>query len=450
VIKRNVGQIKKTLWTDNPDGEPIDVITLRDERDEGADVERIIRENVDRGLSFNQVAVLFRTNAQSLSIEDALRRKGIPYTVVGGVSFYQRLEIKDAVSYLRLLVNPRDDESFLRAVNRPARGIGDVTVRRLKTAAETEGRNLLEMAEQADRVPDLTVRARKSLRAFAADVARWRGLLEDGRLADAARDVLTESGLLVALHDEGTTESMSRWENVQRLLSHIAEYADDHPEASLDKYLQDVSLASDVDSYDNAEDRVTLMTIHSAKGLEFDVVIVPGMEEGLFPVGQSAADQDELEEERRLFYVAVTRARQRLYLTNCERRYRFGELSYPSPSRFLSEIGDQYLRFNSTSPRRRSMPGPGAAQVRRSRKRTPGETAPQEHRSFVPDPEPDDDYSQVERPLQIGTVVAHDQFGRGRVVSLQGSGEKTRIEVQFPDVGKKRLMLKFARLKVVE
>lgn len=452
VIKQNKSQIAKTLWTENEMGEPIKVITLRDERDEGTEVVRIVTKESERGVPLNEIAVLYRINSQSLSIEDALRRASIPYTLVGGVAFYQRAEVKDALAYLRLIINPKDDESFNRAVNRPARGIGEVTLRRLRTAAENRSRSLLEMARAAEEIPDLTARGASGLKDFAQMIDKRRNELLDHELPEVARLTLVESGLLASFKDEGTPEAMARWDNVQRLLSHIAEYAEANPEATLDGYLQEISLVTDLDNYEQGDQRVTLMTIHSAKGLEYSVVIVPGLEEGLFPIGQTAGDQDDLEEERRLFYVAVTRAKEKLFLTNCERRYRFGELSYPTPSRFLNEIGDEHLEFNATAPRRSDVAayarGAASRPARRPATDWPQES-PTEGSDWTPDAIPDDDYSQIPTTLQVGALVEHDAFGRGRVEAIAGQGDKSRVTVRFQTVGKKQLVLKFARLRIV-
>ena len=459
VIKRNRGQLEKTLWTENPEGEKIRVITLRDERDEGSEVVKIVKRERDRGLSLGEIAVLYRTNSQSLSIEDALRRANIPYSLVGGVSFYQRAEVKDSLSYLRLLVNERDDESFLRAVNRPARGIGEVTLRRLRASAEGKGRTFLEAARAADEVPDLMARATNALTSFAGMIDRWGNALGDAPLPEITRMVLTESGLLRSYKDEGTPEAIARWDNVQRLLSHVAEYHEQNPEGTLDEYLQEISLLSDLDNYEGEEERVTMMTIHSAKGLEFKIVILPGLEEGLFPVGQTGADQEELEEERRLFYVAVTRAKERLFISNCERRYRFGELSYPTPSRFLNEIGDEHLEFDSTAPRRREGSTRGesgrswgrSSGVRTSsRARSRPRRREEEKSEWTPDPIPDDDYSQIPRTLTKGATVEHVTFGRGTVESITGEGDRAKASVRFETVGRKQLVLKFAKLRIVD
>ncbi len=458
VIKRNRGQLEKTLWTDNPEGEKIRVITLRDERDEGSEVVKIVRAHRDRGVPLSEIAVLYRTNSQSLSIEDALRRANIPYALVGGVAFYQRAEVKDALAYLRLLVNARDDESFLRSVNRPARGIGEVTLRRLRAAAENDEKTLLERARDAETVADLTPRATNALNSFAQMIDRWSNAMSDAPLPEVARMVLAESGLLRSYKDEGTPEAIARWDNVQRLLSHIAEYHERLPEGTLDEYLQEISLISDLDNYTGDEERVTMMTIHSAKGLEYRVVVIPGMEEGLFPVGQTASDVEELEEERRLFYVAVTRAKERLYMTNCERRYRFGELSYPTPSRFLNEISDEHLEFDATAPRRAESASRfdaarrwGGSAGSGTQKRRPARRQEPEQSEWTPDPEPSDDYSQIpQETLRIGALVEHEKFGRGLVESITGEGDRAKAAVRFESVGRKQLVLKFAKLRPVE
>ncbi len=478
VIKRNRSQIEKDLWTENPEGEKIRVLTLRDERDEGSEVVRVIERERDRGVPLSEIAALYRTNSQSLSIEDAMRRANIPYALVGGVAFYQRAEVKDALAYLRLLVNPRDDESFLRSVNRPARGIGEVTLRRLRASATGRNETLLQAAALPEEVVDLTPRARKGLSGFAAMVERWSGLLGEVDVAEIARMVVTESGLLQAFQDEGTPEAIARWDNVQRLLSHVAEYAERQPEGTLDEYLQEISLLSDLDNHVETDERVTLMTIHAAKGLEFRVVFLPGLEEGLFPIGQTGSDPDELEEERRLFYVAVTRAKERLYMSNCERRYRFGELSYPTASRFLNEIDDEHLEFNAMAtgrstagrgmsghradgrqvaseggtgrvPSQRRRPNPWAADSDSGASASKSRSKPDAESAWAPDPIPEDDYSQIPRSLEVGATVEHSVFGRGLVESLVGSGDKARAAVRFESVGRKQLVLKFAGLRVV-
>ncbi|HVK39563.1 MAG TPA: UvrD-helicase domain-containing protein [Candidatus Kapabacteria bacterium] len=447
VIRQNRMQIPKSLWTDNDEGEKIKVLTLRDEREEGEEVARIIQRHQRQGRPLGEIAVLYRTNSQSLSIEDGLRRANIPYGIVGSVAFYRRREVKDALAYLRLLVNERDDESFLRAVNTPARGVGEVSVRRLRHHATEHGLSLFEAARRAERISDLGTRVAHVLHGFTEMLDKYRGHLGDMSPAELSRTVLSESGLLQAFKDENTPEALARWDNVQRILSHIAEYSDNTSDGSLDQYLQEISLLSEVDQFDPTIERVTLMTVHSAKGLEYDVVLVTGLEEGLFPVGNSAQEQEDLEEERRLFYVAITRARRHLYFVNCERRYRFGELSYPTPSRFLNEISDHLLEFNATAPpASRSRPSGegflGGGTTRRERTRPAAiDTESQEM--------PADDYSQVPRALQVGSRVAHATFGVGKVEAVVGSGDKTKITVRFEGIGRKQLMLKFANLQVL-
>ncbi len=451
VIKNNRQRIDKTLWTDNLHGEKVRVLTLRDEREEGEEVVRLLQREARDGVSLNDIAVLYRTNSQSLSIEDGLRRANIPYGLVGGVAFYRRKEVKDALAYMRLVVNERDDESFSRAVNTPARGVGETTMKRLRHYATSQGIPLLAAARNPERVPELTPRVGNVLGKFAEMLDMYRNHLGDMPPAELVRTLLSESGLLQSYKDEGTPEAIARWDNVQRILSHIAEFTEANPDVTLDQYLQEISLLSDSDSYDAAAERVTLMTIHSAKGLEFRVVVVVGLEEGLFPVGNSAQMEDDLEEERRLFYVAVTRAKERLYLTNCERRYRFGELSYPTPSRFLNEIRDEFLEFNTTAPAKPSLgaygahsgrPGGGRQENRNWNVRRLEEQPP------AP-PEFDDDYSQTPKTLQIGARVFHASFGEGRIEAIAGAGDKTKLTVRFDKAGRKQLMLKFANLRLM-
>ncbi|MEP7219365.1 MAG: UvrD-helicase domain-containing protein [Bacteroidota bacterium] len=449
VIKNNRQRIDKTLWTENQEGEKVRVITLRDEREEGEEIVRMTQKEVRTGKTLNDIAVLYRTNSQSLSIEDALRRSNIPYGLVGGVAFYRRKEVKDALSYLRLVVNDRDDESFGRAVNTPARGIGETTMKRLRYFATQHGMSLMAAARNPERVPELTPRVGNMLSKFAGMIDLYRNHVGDMTPAELARTLLAESGLLQSFKDEGTPEAIARWDNVQRILSHIAEYTEGNREVTLDQYLQEISLLSEADSYDSSSERVTLMTIHSAKGLEFRVVIVAGLEEGLFPVGNSSQQQEDLEEERRLFYVAVTRAKEVLYLTNCERRYRFGELSYPTPSRFLNEIRDELLEFNATAPPRPA-PGrygyegtlPSAGGARRAGPK-PKEPELIDHQDFP------DDFSQTPKTLQVGSNVFHAVFGRGKVEAMVGKGDKTKLTVRFETAGRKQLMLKFANLRIV-
>ncbi len=470
VIRNNRRRIDKTLWTDNQDGERVRVLTVRDEREEGEEVVKIVERLRREGMSLNDLAVLYRTNSQSLSVEDALRRANIPYGLVGGVAFYRRKEVKDALAYMRLVVNERDDESFLRAVNTPARGVGETSMKRLRVFAQSRGISLMETARHPERVPDLTPRVGVVLTKFAAMIDLYRNHLADMPPAELVRTLLSESGLLESYRDEGTPEAVARWDNVQRILSHVAEYTEANPEADLALYLQEISLMSDADSYDSAAERVTLMTIHSAKGLEFRGVVVVGLEEGLFPLGNSAQQEEDLEEERRLFYVAVTRAKERLYLTNAERRYRFGELSYPTPSRFLNEVRDELLEYDATAPPRPAsssfslgtMRGaraggsrPWSAQRDTARQR-PEESPAGDRRAETPIPEPGfepqvspDDYSQTPRTLQVGTRVVHPTFGPGKVEAIVGSGERTKLTVRFDGVGRKQLMLKFANLRLM-
>jgi len=441
VIRNNRNRIDKTLWTDNDQGEKVSIVTSRDEREEGEEVVKITRRGVSDGIPLSEIAVLYRTNSQSLSIEDALRRANIPYGLLGGVAFYRRKEVKDAMAYLRLAVNSRDDEAFARAVNTPARGFGETSMKRLRSYAEHNGLSLVAAARTPENIEGVTPRVGNVLAGFVAMLDRAHDAAPGDGASHIAQRLLSESGLFESYRAEGTPEALARWDNVQRILSHIAEFSEGRPEAGLDEYLQEIALVADVDGYDAEAERVTLMTVHSAKGLEFDLVVVVGMEEGLFPVGNTSQDREELEEERRLFYVAVTRARKRLYLTNCERRYRFGELSYPTPSRFLNEIDERHVEFGSTTPRTSTVGSVGGSWTIRREDR---------HRAAPSiDPVPDDEYSQEVRELRVGSAVLHPTFGRGIVEGVDGSGERTKLTVRFERAGRKQLMVKFAGLRLL-
>lgn len=508
VIKNNKNQISKKLWTENEEGEKLKVITLKDEKDEAEEIVRIIRKKQNARISFNNIAILYRTNAQSFSIEEGLRKSSIPYTLVGGVPFYRRKEVKDALSYLKLIVNERDNESFNRIINVPSRGIGDVSIKRLKSFADEKGISLLDAAKISDGIKDISSRTINAIKKFAFMIESYTSSIFPP--TDTARNILSESGLLQSYKDEGTPESLARWENVQSILSHLADFYEKNSNATLSEYLQEVALIADIDSYDSAAEKVTMMTIHSAKGLEFDTIIIAGMEEGLFPVGETAMVQEELEEERRLCYVAITRAKNDLYITNCERRYRFGNLSYPTPSRFITEIDDKLIemkspfekgnKFNSggsysnlldnsenesynNNSTKKSLPvkstynsnSSGASYYNDkfnkfinnySQKNSnspkndstnydynstnPIKNNPPKVEKFFEDSTiENDDYSQVEKPIRTGSLVRHKLFGVGKVESLTGNGDKAKATIRFESVGRKMLMLKFANLKII-
>lgn len=460
LIKNNRHQIQKNLWTENQQGETVRLLICDDDKDEGEQtVKHIQYEITKKKLDLNDFAILYRTNAQSRTLEDALRRNGIPYVIVGGVEFYRRKEIKDVLAYLRLICNLRDDEGFLRIVNYPARGIGETTIRRLDTFARKHKCTYWEALERLSEIDTLGQTAVKHLSRFRELIRKYAALKAEMSASEVARALVDELGILREFKEEGTPEAMSRWENVQELLSAITEYTDDHPGASLDDFLQEVSLVSDVDKWDSSRNAVTLMTVHSAKGLEFPVVFVAGLEEGLFPFYNSVGDQKELEEERRLCYVGMTRAADMLYLSYARSRYRFGVLTYPSPSRFIDEIGSELMHVEAKREGKRRFIAEGMLSPRRitsspteSRRRAPRRATERregENVYFSQDHPNYEHESQLSTDLHVGSKVEHEIFGRGKVVGIEGRGESAKAVVDFQKVGRKLLLLKYAPLRIV-
>lgn len=443
IIKNNIDQISKTLWTENLPGDMITVVECEDDRDEGAAIVSRITEASHRlKIDLKQIAVMYRTNAQSRSVEDALRRNSIPYTIVGGIEFYERKEVKDVLAYLRLLVNPDDNESFRRIINFPARGIGEVALKRLGQFAVTSARGLLEAAAHAPGIPGLGAAARHGFSEFAGMIRKYAGLQKELSPSELSRALIDETGILARFKEEQTPESTARWENVQEVLSAISEFAADTPDATLEAFLQEVSLIADVDRWDDRHNTVTLLTLHSAKGLEFPVVFITGLEEGLLPFSPGPElERTRLEEERRLFYVGITRAMRKLYLTHARARYRFGEMTYQRPSRFLDEMDAAHVE--RIPARHSAFRGGGFAQAHSS-----GRKHRDTDSSYFSDEMPDYENMSHEE-LRVGGLVEHEIFGRGRVTNITGGGESLKATVEFESVGRKNLMLKFAKLKLL-
>jgi DNA helicase-2/ATP-dependent DNA helicase PcrA len=446
LIKRNKGQIPKTLWTQNGAGERILVLTSESDLAEGyAVVEKVEEESRRNKRDLKDFAVLYRTNAQSRTLEDALRRSGIPYVIVGGVAFYKRREIKDVLAYLRLLVNPRDEESLLRIINVPARSIGETSISRIRRYAERQGLTLFEALSAEGLQGEIGERQLGAVRGFHRMVAKYLALKPKVSPSELARALVDELGMLRVLKEENTPESLARRENVLELVSALTEFSESRPQSTLEEFLEEVSLVSDIDMADFGHNAVTLMTVHAAKGLEFPVVFITGLEEGLFPISSALESPEELEEERRLMYVAMTRAKARVILSHALTRYRFGEMTYSLRSRFLEEIEPACLdgAARPPSPRPRAAAGraPGMP-ARPGRRQKPGG-------DFYADPLPDyENESQDLQDLRVGQQVHHAAFGPGRVIALDGKGEQARAIVDFEAVGRKHLMLKFAHLRI--
>ena len=453
VIKNNRSQIRKTLWTENPLGEKITLIEAEDDKGEGMHIAHLVQDLIAKEkLNLKDFVVLYRTNAQSRSIEDALRRSGLPYVIVGGVEFYQRKEIKDVLAYLRLIVNPKDEESLLRIINYPGRGIGDTTIERLKEFARKKKITLFESVSAVRSIDTLSERSKNSVYNFSSVIQKYIDMKPAMSASELARSVVDELGILRLYKDEGTPEALGRWENVQELLSAVTEFVAEKKElGTLENFLEEVSLVSAVDRMVDDRNSVTLMTLHSAKGLEFPVVFIAGMEEGLFPLYQVAPDTNELEEERRLCYVGITRAMQKLYLTYTRMRYRFGDVTYPVQSRFISEIDESLIERENS--KRSILHARSVASLQNARQRYNNalkKYSTSRTDGFIPDNEVDyENESQEELHLKVGVYVEHEVFGKGKVTQLSGKGDSSKAVVQFQGIGPKNLMLKFARLRVL-
>jgi DNA helicase II / ATP-dependent DNA helicase PcrA len=450
LIHFNKEQLKKNLWTSNPVGEPVTVVQCTDDREEGSEIVRAIqRESKRRKLDLKDFAVLYRTNAQSRALEEAFRKNAIPYEIIGGTRFYERKEIKDVLAYLRLLANPTDEVSLLRIINYPVRGIGDVTIEHLRRFASGQSLSLFDTLQRLDDITELTDRAKNSLSHFRALLDKYQSLRPQMTFSEWSRSLVDELGILSMYKEERTTESMGRWENVQELLSAISEFSNEKPDGTLESFLEEVALVSDIDTWEGEHNAVTLMTLHASKGLEFPVVMIAGLEEGLLPFYSNTIESSDVEEERRLFYVGITRAEQKLYITHTNLRYRFGDVTYPSESRFLHELGTENVERVGLKPQRQrtaesvfEFNKPELA-PRRGAHQTKTKEA-----EFSSDVMPDyESETQEHVELKRGTVVKHEIFGIGRVMVVSGKGDMQKAIVQFEGYGTKNLIVKYARLR---
>lgn len=449
LIKNNIDQLKKDLWTENPEGDPVVLIECADDRDEAYQILHAIQQEIsDHHLGLKDVAILYRTNAQSRSLEDVLRRNGIPYVIVGGIRFYERKEIKDILAYLRLLTNPRDDESFGRVVNYPTRGIGETSMERVELFARGRDLTLFQAATLIDQVEGLQERAKKSIIQFRTFIEKYISLKAKMSISELARSMVDDLGILQSFKEERTTDSMARWENVQELLSAISEFSEEHPDGTLEAFLEEVSLVADIDTWEGTRNVVTLMTLHASKGLEFPIVFIAGLEEGLLPFYSATIERPELEEERRLFYVGITRTQRKLYFTKTRMRYRFGDLLFTSPSRFIAEIGEGGLVVVEPKNFRRSHDVPALDHRQRSMHERPSVPVHRaEERHFADDLPNYEDESQEVFEIKKGSLVHHEMFGKGKVIQVNGRGDAMKATVHFEDYGVKSLIVKFARLK---
>ncbi len=460
IIANNKNQLEKNVFSDNEDGEKIKVTRAFSDNEEGKIVaEAILQEKSLKSLNFKDFAILYRTNAQSRSMEEALRKLGVPYKLYGGTSFYQRKEIKDLIGYFRLTFNPNDEEALKRVINYPRRGIGDTTVDRIMVAADQNQLRLWDVVANAQMFLD--GRSAGSVTNFGIMIQSFQAMAKTNTAFDTAMYIAQHSGILKDLYEDKSVEGLARYENIQELLNGIKEFSEreDLEEKGLDVFMQDIALLTNDDNdKDPNADTVSLMTIHASKGLEFPVVFIVGLEENLFPSQLSLNSRSELEEERRLFYVAVTRAEKKLHLSYATSRYRWGTLNNCEPSRFLDElnpscldldfkprssaVGSEDFQSERVSWQRKetgdvfSKPKPKVVKTTsilpKAHKRTEG---------FAPS-----DTSN----LQVGMEVEHERFGFGKVINLEGNKPDIKATIFFKELGQKQLLLKFAKLRIVE
>ncbi|WP_257658907.1 ATP-dependent helicase [Parapedobacter lycopersici] len=457
IIANNKDQLKKNVFSENEQGEKIRVNRAFSDNEEGKIVaEAIAQERALHGGKYLDFAILYRTNAQSRAMEEALRKINIPYKIYGGTSFYQRKEIKDLIAYFRLVFNPSDEEALKRVINYPRRGIGDTTVDRILVAADQQQITLWDVIGNA--ASYLDGRSAGAVGAFAVLIQGFQVVAKNHSAFDAAMHIAQHSGILKDLYADKSVEGLSRYENIQELLNGIKEFSEreDIAEKGLDVFMQDVALLTNDDNdKDPNADTVSLMTIHSSKGLEFPNVFIVGLEENLFPSQLSLNSRSELEEERRLFYVAVTRAEKKLFLSYATSRYRWGTLNNCEPSRFLDELDPKYLELDF---RAKPAPQPGStfegertAWQQRDVFTKPKPKIAPKTTSILPKahtPTPGFAPSDTSN-LQVGMEVEHERFGFGKVLNLEGGKGEVKATIFFKELGQKQLLLKFAKLRIV-
>ena len=476
IIKQNKAQLAKEIWTENKSTDKIKVFKTASDTDEARIVaDAIFEQKMRQHLKHDEFAILYRTNAQSRSFEEALRRLNIPYKIYGGLSFYQRKEIKDFIAYLRVVVNPNDEEALKRIINYPARGIGNTSIDRIIVTANEHNLPLWHVVEKPEIINEMQGRAKLLIRDFSIMIKSFRTMLSSKNAYEIAEYIGKHTGLIQELYKDKTVEGISRFENIQELLNGIKEYTvaekpeyeedEVRPENDLAAYLQQISLLTDMDdNKDDNREKVKLMTIHAAKGLEFTSVFIVGLEENLFPSIMSMNTREELEEERRLFYVAITRAKRLLTLSYAVTRYKFGQLQYGEPSRFIDEISDEHKTFFGQKEKAKQpvfdLPenkdnAKWYLSKQNQKKETPTTT--------LPSIEPPKNLTKLKtaakqsavlsddlKKLQTGMLVIHEKFKQGKVLNIEGSGENRIAHIFFEGIGNKTIMLKFAKLKILE
>ena len=419
VIKNNITRADKSLWTDNNKGEEVFYYNAYNEKIEASKIVELIQEKCKSDFSLNDTVILYRTNFQSRQIEDFLRRKSIPYNIIGGVKFYERKEIKDVLAYLRLINNYQDEISFLRVLNFPARGIGKSTINKFIKLKIEEGKGLFDLIKLGN--VEIGLKQKDSISNFIKLIEDLKEMSKSSSAYDIVVELVERIDLKNHYCEQDIPEDIDRWENVQELMNSIQEYCDNSDNRDLQSFLEEVSLLTDIDQWNNNDEAITLMTVHSSKGLEFPLVFIAGLEEGLFPHSNSLNDDDGIEEERRLFYVAVTRAMEQLFLFSADSRMKFGSGSIPSlRSRFIDEIPQELLNFGKTSHYRES-------------------TSNYKN-----------DYIKVQDNFKKGSVVKHKLYGKGVVLKSEGYGDNAKVTVVFSGNVKKKFIQKYANLVSVK
>lgn len=474
IIKNNQLQLPKQIWTDIKGGEKIKIYKTSSDTDEARIVaDSIFDQKMRQHLLHSDFAILYRTNAQSRSFEEALRKLNIPYKIYGGLSFYQRKEVKDFIAYLRVVVNPNDEEALKRIINYPTRGIGDTSIARIIVTANEHNLPLWHVVEKPDSIADMQGRAKQAIRDFSILIKSFRAMLNTKNAYEIAEYIGKQTGLIHELFKDKTAEGISRFENIQELLNGIKEYSvgekpeyeedEVRPENDLAAYLQQISLLTDMDDKnDENKEKVKLMTIHAAKGLEFSSVFVVGLEENLFPSVMSLNSREDLEEERRLFYVAVTRAKRFLTLSYALMRYKFGQVNYNEASRFIDEIQEENVIFLGQKEKTEPKPKPIYEENTGNTKWYTAKQYQKKEEIQKPVFEPPKQLTKMKsaatgdaqlpsdlKSLAAGMKVLHERFNNGKVLAVEGRGENRIATIFFESVGTKKIMLKFAKLHII-
>lgn len=454
VIKNNAGRKSKKLWTQNDDGELIYYFKAGNEHDEGYFVASMIKKLHEEGRNYNDIAVLYRLNAQSRVLEDMMMREGIPYKILGGLRFYDRKEIKDVIAYLRLIMNPSDNISLKRIINVPKRGIGDATVAKAEELANERSASIFSICSSALEIHELG-RVAVKLDSFTTMIARFRALKDSIKVSELISEVISDSGILKELELEESVEAQTRIENIKELISGAIEFEKDNEGGGLEAFLENVSLVADVDNLDQDADRVVLMTLHSAKGLEFPVVFIPGMEEGVFPGYRSIGSETEIEEERRICYVGITRAREQLYISSAYSRTLFGNTTFNRESRFLREIPEELLYNPEKKKKEAVMPKANTIAQKTTSFMNTNNAANAKNvfgikgiqRGFGNAPAPQATKSTGGTSFAPGDKVKHKKFGLGTITKVEPEGADVKLDIMFEGAGLKRLMAGFANLE---